>query len=903
MAPRAGTALAMAGLALGSCAGGHSSATPPLQSLAEVARLDRSALEMGRAVDTEAVTVYHDPSWGRLVVQENGHCIAVDAAGVDSPLPPGERVRLTGFTAFERNGPVIVLPRIARLARRGVRTWTRTELLSSSTDALGVECVEVHATVRGVRQLDSGHTSVEATANGGRLEGIVIDIPNSSLLQEGDAVILRGAVEMVATADGSPRWRIYLQGGGSFERVGGRPRRAQPSSPAPSESGSPLLTGLLQVKTLSADQAGRGLPVRVRGVVTGASGRAPGGAQEIVLQDSDCGLYATTESDTATAALGHLVEIEGRTSSGAFAPIVVYSRLRVLGKAPLPRPLPVAGLMSRLTAQNENVWAQVKGVLRPHSADFAVATPDGELPLFFFTGDSASLQRFVDAEVEVAGVFAVVHRARQVVGYRLLVENPEQLVVTAPATDPAAAASWPIAQLFAYWPSGRPLHRVSIRGVVTGVFHPDKVYVDDGAAAVLCETAGRPQVGAAVAASGFLPVNGPEHHLTHALVQELRWGGAQPPPPLLTLEQLLGGEQDGRLLRVVGRLRERARSRGHEQLTFEADQRTFSVALEAPTPTASVQELRVGSELRVTGIGEMDWDRTTVPPRVRAVRILVRSPADLELLRAASWWTPGRTFGLLATVLALAAASLVWLVSLRRQVRRQTTVIRSQMESLEQQAEERERARKTLEKSLAEQLVLLREVHHRVKNNLQAIIHLMELEQDRIGDPQARSLLDGLRERARTMALVYEQVYQSPSLARVDMGPYLQALAERLQAVLSEGRPIRIDVEAAGVSLDVSKAMPCGLIVNELLTNALKHAFPSGVRDGGRIRVALAEARGTARLEVSDDGVGMPPKERRRLESLGLQLVSLWATHQLGGRLDVRSGEGTAFTVEFVTGP
>jgi two-component sensor histidine kinase len=298
----------------------------------------------------------------------------------------------------------------------------------------------------------------------------------------------------------------------------------------------------------------------------------------------------------------------------------------------------------------------------------------------------------------------------------------------------------------------------------------------------------------------------------------------------------------------------------------------------------------------------MDWDHSLVPPRVRAVRILVRSPADLELLRAASWWTRSRISGLLAAVLALAAASLVWLVSLRRQVRRQTTLIRSQMESLELQAEERERARQTLEKSLAEQLVLLREVHHRVKNNLQAIIHLMELELDRIADPAARSLLDGLRERARTMALVYEQVYQSPSLARVDMGPYLQALAERLQDILSEGRSIEIDVEVAAVSLDVSKAMPCGLIVNELLTNALKHAFPPDSRDGGHIRIALAEAGGTARLEVADDGVGMPPDERRRSQSLGLQLVSLWATHQLGGRLELRSGEGTAFTVDFETG-
>jgi two-component sensor histidine kinase len=340
---------------------------------------------------------------------------------------------------------------------------------------------------------------------------------------------------------------------------------------------------------------------------------------------------------------------------------------------------------------------------------------------------------------------------------------------------------------------------------------------------------------------------------------------------------------------------------GRELLTLEADQRIFAAVLELPDSTAALQGLRVESDLRVTGVGEMDWDHSLVPPRVRGVRILLRSPADIEVLRVASWWTRDRISGLLGTVLAVAVASLVWLVSLRRQVRQQTTMIRRQMEALSRQAEERERSRQSLEKSLGEQQVLVREVHHRVKNNLQAIIHLIELEGDRIDDLRVRSLLDGLRERARTMAIVYELVYQSPSLARVDMDVYLHALGEQLHDVLSEGRKIQIDVDAGGVSLDVAKAMPCGLIVNELLTNALKYAFPPGVRDGGSIRIRLTEVAGSMRLEVVDDGVGMPPADLRRQDSLGLQLVSLWATHQLGGRLEMKSGEGTAFAVEFET--
>lgn len=299
------------------------------------------------------------------------------------------------------------------------------------------------------------------------------------------------------------------------------------------------------------------------------------------------------ENPTEAASFGALVELEGRTAPGAFAPIVVYSTLRVLGKAPLPPPLPVSELEHGLSARTENAWTVVKGVLRPRGETVAVATRDGELPLYLFIGDARSLQPLVDAEVEVSGVFAVIHRARRIVGYRLLVQSPAQVAMTGPAADAGSRPVWPIAQLFAYWPTGRPLHRLSI-------------------------------------------------------------------------EEVFGGEHDGRLLRVSGRLRERTRTMGREWLLLESQQHAVSAVLELPVPTESFEQLRVDSELRVTGIGDMAWDRSRVPPRVKAVRLLLRSPADMEVLRAASWWTRGRIFGLLAAVLALASVTLVWSVALRR---------------------------------------------------------------------------------------------------------------------------------------------------------------------------------------------------------------------------------------------
>ena len=133
----AASVLATAALAIASCARAPGPPATPLTSLADVTRMDRRTLEQGRAVTADAVTVFHDPSWERLVVQQDGRCVAVDATGVEPALAPGERVRISGFTAFERNGPIIVLPRIARLASRGERTWGRAAAVYPSCRSRG----------------------------------------------------------------------------------------------------------------------------------------------------------------------------------------------------------------------------------------------------------------------------------------------------------------------------------------------------------------------------------------------------------------------------------------------------------------------------------------------------------------------------------------------------------------------------------------------------------------------------------------------------------------------------------------------------------------------------------------------------------------------------------------------
>lgn len=208
-----------------------------------------------------------------------------------------------------------------------------------------------------------------------------------------------------------------------------------------------------------------------------------------------------------------------------------------------------------------------------------------------------------------------------------------------------------------------------------------------------------------------------------------------------------------------------------------------------------------------------------------------------------------------------------------------------------------------LDAAVREREVLLREIHHRVKNNLQVISSLLGLQSHNVADGVARAALQESRTRVLAIAQVHEHLYQTADLAAVGFDGYAQALATNLLATYGgAGRGIRVEVQAGGVRLPVNQAIPCGLILGELVSNALRHAFP-GER-GGVIEIGLREQPdGVLRLTVRDDGVGLPADlDLRRLPSLGVELVFAFA-EQLAARVEVTRAPGTCFTIEFARAP
>jgi two-component sensor histidine kinase len=212
---------------------------------------------------------------------------------------------------------------------------------------------------------------------------------------------------------------------------------------------------------------------------------------------------------------------------------------------------------------------------------------------------------------------------------------------------------------------------------------------------------------------------------------------------------------------------------------------------------------------------------------------------------------------------------------------------------------ERKHTEARIRAALEEKETLLREVHHRVKNNLQVIISLIKMRARLTQDVGILQFLSELESQAHTMALVYEQLYQSENLAQVNMAQYLRQLTANVLDTYGRRDAIQFHLDAP-LALDVAQATPCGLIVNELFSNILKYAFPPGFLEIPTVNISLYQDNETYHLTVSDNGVGLPPGyDWRAGQSMGLRLVNLWVTHQLGGTLAVSGKTGTTFAIAF----
>lgn len=223
-------------------------------------------------------------------------------------------------------------------------------------------------------------------------------------------------------------------------------------------------------------------------------------------------------------------------------------------------------------------------------------------------------------------------------------------------------------------------------------------------------------------------------------------------------------------------------------------------------------------------------------------------------------------------------------------------VLRAKRES--ESAREKAADYQTLRDALRDKSVLLQEVHHRVNNNLQVICSLLSMQSDAAREVCLASALRTSLERIRSMAMIHAMLYASSNPAGIDFGEYAQSLvSEVVSSYGIDQTRIRIEFDVEPIHIELDRAIPCGLILNELLSNALKYAFPGG--RAGVISISLRQREGRIRLAVEDTGVGLPEtRSPRKRQSLGLGIVDT-LSKQLRADLEIASGQGARFVLQF----
>ncbi len=219
---------------------------------------------------------------------------------------------------------------------------------------------------------------------------------------------------------------------------------------------------------------------------------------------------------------------------------------------------------------------------------------------------------------------------------------------------------------------------------------------------------------------------------------------------------------------------------------------------------------------------------------------------------------------------------------------------------------ERKRVEEQLNASLREKEVLLKEIHHRVKNNMQVISSLLNLQSSRIQNKEIFEMFKESQDRIRSMSLIHERLYQSGDLARIDFSHYIQNLANHLfQSYRIDPDAVSLKTNVGDVSLDINKAIPCGLIINELVSNSLKYAFPQvkgkdkKKTQKGEIHISLSSDDGQVRLIIQDNGVGLPEDlDIETADSFGLQLVTALVA-QLNGKIEIKKKPGATYQIIF----
>jgi signal transduction histidine kinase/CheY-like chemotaxis protein len=682
-----------------------------------------------------------------------------------------------------------------------------------------------------------------------------------------------------------------------------------------------VLTSIAQVHALGAEEAARSIPVRVRATVTYVNPTTT----VFFLQDETGGAFAVAPRirDLQVAA-GDLVDVTGVTGPGNFAPVIQRATATRVSAGSMPRPAS-ASFDDLFSGKQDSAWVRTQGVVQSLEdrleTETAVWLQWGQHRYIALVSNPGSKPLPPpDTRVEVSGVCApLFNTKRQILGIRIYVPSPRFVRVLSPAQEVGALPVRPINALLRFSTGDSPERRARIRGVVTLANPRGPTYVRDAESGLKIRDHSPLDLapGDIVDVIGFAHAGDFSAEMWDAAITRLQPGS----PPLaapVTVDQVLEGTHDAELVEIDAFVVDELTGTDQNSLVLQAGGKLFHATLDR----GQLPAFEPGSIVRLTGVCSIESGGNLAYLVPKSFTILLRSPADVAVVKAAPWWTTGHLLAVLGSMAAFLLAVLAWVAILRRRVYRQTAFIRDKLEqeaSLKEAAQQASRAKSEF----------LANMSHEIRTPLNGILGFTSLmAASQLTDPQ-REYNEAVRSSAEALLVVINDIldFSRIEAGRLDLESADFSLRKCLDATVRSIEPLAA-AKGLQVATQVNEDVPdwvCGdqhrlrQVLLNLAGNAIKFT------ETGRITVRVSVAADpspaadpsatTIQFAVSDTGIGIPLAQQalifqpfrqadgsitRRFGGSGLGLsISCRLVEMMNGGIWLESREGVGSTFFF----